>query len=312
MKNILLILLIAIGLTISCYSIPQVYHNNQDTLAPEQELRDRPGDSYNPLQVGNKWWRTLSDGSHQLVREVVDSMLINNHVYYNVVGFFDSGSNRWYRNEGDTVFVFDEFNMDNNPDTIELLYEDFSIIGHSWIYHDFIYYQGLWNCFSDGDYFLSAYGIPTYLRYHDYYFPDAPMSWETRCWAQGFGITYLECNGSNIYSSACRIDGISYGETVSILDEEIPSLCQIDLSSYPNPFKDEVTIQYDFDQPHRFGTLAIYNIKGQLVMKTKVMGSGKYKWNGYDDNGQKLSYGTYLCIVKADKQSKTVKILLSK
>jgi hypothetical protein len=186
MKKLLLFLLGLLFLG-AAYSTPSSILQNKIEPTKEQKAeflgkvnKDPELNSYNPLQVGNKWWRSLSAGEHQLVREVVDSTEINGKVYYEVVGLFGSGNNRWIRNEGDITYAYDEFDYDNNPNTNEIVHEDFSSIGLYYVFHDLVDRPGLWNCISGGEYYLSAYFIPTYIRFHEYDYPNDPNSYEIR------------------------------------------------------------------------------------------------------------------------------------
>ncbi len=268
--------------------------------------------SYNPLQVGNKWWRSLSGGGHQLVREVVDSTEINGKVYYEVVGLFGSGSNRWIRNEGDTTYAYDEFDYDNNPNTIEIVHEDFSSIGVYYVFHDLRTLTGQWNCISDGEYYLSAYFIPTYIRFHEYSYPDDPNSYEIRGWARGFGITYSENTTNSISISACEINGVHYGEQVSNADEFIPQSTDIFLTCFPNPFKDTIKITYKITERSKYGTLSIYNVKGQLIINTTVNGEGDFEWDCRSNSGKLMPNGVYYCRLITHEKSKLSKLVLIK
>jgi hypothetical protein len=268
--------------------------------------------SYNPLQVGNKWWRSLTGGGHQLVREVVDSTEINGKIYYEVVGVFGSGSNRWIRNEGDIVYAYDEFDFDNNPNTNEIVHEDFSSIGLYNVFHDLRDRTGPWNCICDGEYYLSAYFIPTYIRFHEYYYPDDPNSDEICGWARGFGITYSETTSYFISISACEINGVHYGEPVSNVDELIPQSTAIGLSCFPNPFKDTIKITYRIPDKSKYGTLSIYNVKGQLIINTTVNGEGDFEWDCRSKSGKLMPNGVYYCILQTQEESKLSRLVLIK
>ncbi len=303
MNKPILILLFTIAIVVSCYSIPKFILDNQVTLTPEQKsayerkVSERPDSTYNPLQVGNKWWRRLNDDSFQVLREVIDSTIINDKVYYQVTGLFGSGINRWIRNEGDLTLAYDEYDLDNNPNTTEIIHEDFTSFGYYDVYHDLYHYPVIWNCFCDGEYYLTAYGgIPTYLRFHDYTVPNDPFIFITFGWARGFGITYVETSDYDISFIACRIGGVYYGVPVSITDNELPPVPQIELSCYPNPFNPSTTIVYSLPKDTQVN-LIVYNLKGQ---KVKTLQNGRQKagqhsivWNGTDDQNRKVTSAIY-------------------
>ena len=66
---------------------------------------------------------------------------------------------------------------------------------------------------------------------------------------------------------------------------------------YPNPFKDELTIEIRNSQETDVD-VAIYNLLGQKI-KNLYKGSNKgeltLKWNGTNDSGHKVAQGVYLC-----------------
>ncbi len=66
--------------------------------------------------------------------------------------------------------------------------------------------------------------------------------------------------------------------------------------NYPNPFNPETTISFDMAQTGA-ASLAIYNVKGQLVRslvnQDLAAGRHSYVWNGTDANGRSVSSGVY-------------------
>ena len=85
--------------------------------------------------------------------------------------------------------------------------------------------------------------------------------------------------------------------------------------NYPNPFNPVTTISYDVNLTGNV-TLNIYNIKGQkvkaLVNDVKVPGNYSIKWNGIDDNGNKVSSGMYLYKLETKDYSSTKKMIMMK
>jgi hypothetical protein len=271
--------------------------------------------SYNPLHVGNKWWRSLSSGGYQLIREVVASTEINGNVYYKVIGLLGSGENHWIRNEGDITYAYDEFDLDNNPDTDEIIHENFSSVGSFYVFHFLDDWPYPWICTSDGEHYLSHYYIPTYIRFHEYWAPGWATSHHTRGWARGFGPTYEEWDDQPdnvIASAACEINGIHYGEQVSNADEFIPQSTDIFLTCFPNPFKDTIKITYKIPDRSKYGTLSIYNVKGQLIINTTVNGEGDYEWDCRSNSGKLMPNGVYYCRLITHEKSKLSKLVLIK
>ena len=79
------------------------------------------------------------------------------------------------------------------------------------------------------------------------------------------------------------------------------------LENYPNPFNPETTIQYNLKKKSEV-TLAIYNVKGQLVITLvnsfQEAGVHNTVWNGKDINGRDVSSGIYFSTFNAkDEES---------
>ena len=78
-------------------------------------------------------------------------------------------------------------------------------------------------------------------------------------------------------------------------DEPLPEDFRL-YQSYPNPFSDETTIDFDVFQPGK-ASITIYNILGQKV-KTLVEDYFLQKhhitfWDGLDENGKRVAAGIY-------------------
>ncbi|MEA3475682.1 MAG: T9SS type A sorting domain-containing protein [Candidatus Cloacimonadota bacterium] len=116
------------------------------------------------------------------------------------------------------------------------------------------------------------------------------------------------------------------------IDDDFPERDIFSLSNYPNPFSTSTTISFslatDFHpssavpiksgrRVDRFSQIKIYNIKGQLIRKLKIINYklkiNKVVWNRKDANGQKVSPGIYLYQAEIDgKKSKMKKMILLK
>jgi hypothetical protein len=85
--------------------------------------------------------------------------------------------------------------------------------------------------------------------------------------------------------------------------------------NYPNPFNPETTISYSVNSKSPV-VVEIYNTKGQkvktLVNETKAAGNWTAKWNGTDDNNQKVSNGVYFYKMNAGKFTSSKKMILMK
>ncbi|MBC8185096.1 T9SS type A sorting domain-containing protein [candidate division KSB1 bacterium] len=83
--------------------------------------------------------------------------------------------------------------------------------------------------------------------------------------------------------------------------------------NYPNPFNPETDIQYKLPNETNVH-LTIFNVFGQKVKTLfnglQKPGNYKVKWNGEDDNGNKLTSGAYIYRLKTDDYVASKKMLL--
>jgi hypothetical protein len=85
--------------------------------------------------------------------------------------------------------------------------------------------------------------------------------------------------------------------------------------SYPNPFNPETAINFSIKQTGKV-SLKIYNVQGQLIRSlvdaNKLAGSYSIIWNGTDDQGTRVSSGTYLYTLKVNGFEDTKKLVFMK
>lgn len=78
------------------------------------------------------------------------------------------------------------------------------------------------------------------------------------------------------------------------------------LKAYPNPFSSQITIEL----PANAEQIEIYDLLGRKVFAKALSKTDKqYVWNGKNSNGDVLSAGTYIIIVKTEDGNKTMKVL---
>ena len=101
-------------------------------------------------------------------------------------------------------------------------------------------------------------------------------------------------------------DGVT-GEPVNNEQLAINNLRQ----NTPNPFSHQTTIKYQIAKAGRV-SLKVYNIAGQMVRvlanEDKKVGSYEVRWNGCDDNGQRVSNGIYIYQLKTGGESMVKKM----
>jgi len=85
--------------------------------------------------------------------------------------------------------------------------------------------------------------------------------------------------------------------------------------SYPNPFNPETAINFSIKEAGKV-SLKIYNLQGQviqsLVDEEKLAGSYSIIWNGTNDQGVRVSSGTYLYTLKVNGFEDTKKLTFMK
>jgi len=103
--------------------------------------------------------------------------------------------------------------------------------------------------------------------------------------------------------------------TTGIVDPVTPVVATALNSNFPNPFNPETTISFSVKGTNPV-TVEVYNTKGQkvktLVDETKAEGHYQAKWDGTDDNGQKVTSGVYFYRMKSGKFTSSRKMILLK
>ncbi|MCB2219847.1 MAG: right-handed parallel beta-helix repeat-containing protein [Bacteroidetes bacterium] len=84
------------------------------------------------------------------------------------------------------------------------------------------------------------------------------------------------------------------------------------IACYPNPFKDELTIEYTVQQDGNHIFIGVYNLFGQLVSEIAngqhAKAHYKIRWDGTSSDGSNLENGIYFLRFKAGDRSTTRKI----
>lgn len=97
------------------------------------------------------------------------------------------------------------------------------------------------------------------------------------------------------------------------VDEE-PELHDNIITSYPNPFANSTTLQYNkTSNEHEKYIIKVYNVKGQLVRELNVgnvFGMNEVNWDGKDENGNDVKSGVYFYKLSGDDEhiGKVVKL----
>lgn len=86
------------------------------------------------------------------------------------------------------------------------------------------------------------------------------------------------------------------------------------VSVYPNPFRNNISIEIQLAESSDLQDLSVYDLKGSLLYKfdKNLLNAGSKKtitWNGQSQNGENLKSGIYLLVFRTAKTSKTIKIV---
>ncbi len=125
-------------------------------------------------------------------------------------------------------------------------------------------------------------------------------------------------SGNAYYYKLADVDfngNIAYHGPISItVGATTPTKYEL-AQSYPNPFNPETAINFSLKEAGKV-SLNIYNLQGQLIRslvdEDKLAGSYSVIWNGTNDQGIRVSNGTYLYTLKVNGFEETKKLVFMK
>lgn len=119
----------------------------------------------------------------------------------------------------------------------------------------------------------------------------------------------------NVEGSPSDLLSFSFPNTANPEEENSPTLVTALDNNYPNPFNPSTTISFSLANDGR-ASLAIYNLKGQLVTKLldaqMTKGTHKIVWNGLDSHNRSVASGMYLYRLESGNYNSVKKMLLMK
>jgi hypothetical protein len=135
-------------------------------------------------------------------------------------------------------------------------------------------------------------------------------------------LVHLTIPYETIYPSSARQDILDrvfeffHGDFVAIENQDEMMATQFELyDNYPNPFNPTTTIHYSIPKAGKV-KLSVYNVNGELVRTleagSKAQGNYNIRWNALDNNGMRVSAGTYFYQLIFNQQTITKKMLLLK
>ncbi len=132
-----------------------------------------------------------------------------------------------------------------------------------------------------------------------------------------FRATNLFCCGRNkmLASDTNRLIILQYQEPVQISDPSLPEPETLISSTYPNPFRDNLSLELQIKE-NSDTRVEVFNLKGQKV-KELYMGKAKQgqlhlNWDATDDKGIRVSAGIYLFRINNGSRKATLKAIYMK
>lgn len=98
--------------------------------------------------------------------------------------------------------------------------------------------------------------------------------------------------------------------TYTSVDEPLKS--EIELSSYPNPFSNSITIHFQIPPNCSKPELNIYNNQGVLIMQFNIVGQNSQQWDGWDFYGNIVPKGVYFYQLSYDDRVSGVKKIIAR
>ena len=111
----------------------------------------------------------------------------------------------------------------------------------------------------------------------------------------------------NTKPGSVQINGFATG--INVQNSKVNKI----LSCYPNPFTDQLTIEY-FVEIEGVVQIHVYDMYGKMVAEitdgNHVPETYKYQWNGLDLNGNRITNGTYFVRILNGDNVQTEKVQL--
>jgi hypothetical protein len=278
--------------------------------------------NYYPLAIGNKWvfhhstvtYDPYPNYSYQIdVKEVLgDSIAANGKHYYkvndvtiwesDVLERIDTTDGKVYRYYEDPTLADDEYVaydlLSEVGDTISSYRMGFNTVMFTTMYAETTF---------------EKWGLTKPKKVFEEYTLHPPIFSITKDIGLDSIYSYFDFGETYITLKGCIIDGVVYGDTVTVgvEDEEPPIASEFKLEqNYPNPFNPTTSIQYAISS-RQFVTLKVYDILGNKIatLVNEEKPAGEYE---IEFNATGLTSGIYFYQLRTGNFTETKKMLMIK
>lgn len=135
--------------------------------------------------------------------------------------------------------------------------------------------------------------------------------WYTSILSQGTGFSWFsigDLGRVRLTLRAARIDGVDFGDWVSVAPPSVPRSARLSLRAWPNPFNPQARIRFELHQPADVD-VSVYDLLGNRVVAL-ARGPQASGWHEEVFDGAGLSSGVYFVSVAAAGRVETCKLLL--
>jgi hypothetical protein len=260
-----------------------------------------------PLTPGNYW--LYYSGSKGFFR-ITDSTVKIDSNFYNVVEAKSIYATAYYYYRLDTNNYYIRHNWSLFTNTEAKYYKKDAQLNDSWtntfsIGTDTTAYYRIIDTMT-----INFYGNITKLKTLE--ITDSVLVDQLQYWSDDYGLlSVTDWEGASSYLLGCVIDGKVYGDTIFTgiikIDNTIPKNYYLS-QNYPNPFNPSTKIDFNIPKSS-YVTMKVYDILGREIttLINKELKPGRYT---VDFNGNNLSSGVYIYVLKVNDFSEAKKMIL--
>jgi len=108
-----------------------------------------------------------------------------------------------------------------------------------------------------------------------------------------------------------RVQGGTPGAANSTASVQVAGGAAVEIATEPDPFSDQVEIEYRLATAPAVVNVTIFNVEGQVVRRLLTAApsgaSGKVSWHGRDDDGRAVPIGLYVILVEASAEGRVAR-----